>query len=155
MTSEQSIARFVTHLTVEKGLSPATISAYRADLAQLSQFLGARQLADARRRDIGEFIEKRLAEREPRSVRRMASTFRNFFSFLLSEGIIREDPTSRFGPIKVERVLPQSPYGYRDGQPARHGTEHGPQPGGRVSPIPRSRHPRTGLRFRPARVRDN
>ncbi|MGB9072682.1 MAG: site-specific integrase, partial [Terriglobales bacterium] len=74
------IAHFTDYLTVEKGLSPLTIEAYRGDLAQLRQFLGNRQLLTAGRRDIADFLLKLLAEQvQPRSVARKVSVFRQFF----------------------------------------------------------------------------
>lgn len=60
--SEQSIARFIDYATVEKGLSPLTLGAYRSDLQQLCQFLGGRQLVTAGRRDIGDFIAKLFSD---------------------------------------------------------------------------------------------
>jgi integrase/recombinase XerD len=105
ISSEQSIAGFVKYLTTEKALSVLTISAYRNDLAQLSRFLGSRQLVATRRRDMGEFIVELLAERKARSVRRMVSTFRHFFRFLLIDGVIQADPMRGVGAIKVGRTL--------------------------------------------------
>jgi integrase/recombinase XerD len=100
--------RFFQYITVEKGLSPLTISAYRNDLVQLARFLGSRQLVTARRDDIGKFIEKLLAERKPRSVRRMVATFRHFFRFLLIDGVIQSDPMWGVGAIKIGRTLPKA-----------------------------------------------
>jgi integrase/recombinase XerD len=108
ISSEQSVTRFIEYVRVEKGLSPLTIRSYRSDLAQLCNFLGNRQLVAAGRDDIGTFIEKLLAERKPRSVRRMVSTFRNFFRFLLIDGVIQADPMRGVGAIKVGRTLPKA-----------------------------------------------
>jgi integrase/recombinase XerD len=105
ISSEQSVARFIEYARVEKGLSPLTISSYRSDLAQLCNFLGNRQLVAARHDDMGEFIVKLLAERKPRSVRRMVSAFRHFFRFLLIEGVIQSDPMRGVAAIKVGRTL--------------------------------------------------
>ena len=101
-------SRFIDYLTTEKGLSPRTIQSYRCDLEQLRQVLDGRQLAAAKRRDIGQFIEQLLADRKPSSVRRMVATFKHFFRFLLIDGIIKIDPTNGIEAIKVGRVLPKA-----------------------------------------------
>ena len=108
VTSEQSIARFLEYATVEKGLAPLTIDAYRADLAQLSRFVGRCQLVNVRNRDVRDFIWRLLSDGiQARSVRRKVSTFREFFKFLLLDGLIRTDVMARIESPKVGRVLPK------------------------------------------------
>src|ERR1039458_2784735 len=107
-SSEELIARFLHYKTVEKGLAPLTIEAYRADLIQFSQFLAGLPLVTAERREIGDFIVKRLADgTQPRSVRRKVSTLREFFKFLLLDNLIQADPMERIAPVKVGRALPK------------------------------------------------
>jgi integrase/recombinase XerD len=104
--NDEVISRFVRFLTVERGLSSLTIGAYRADLLQLSQSL-SRPLVTGGRREIGEHIEKLLGEQLPRSVRRKVSVFREFYKFLLLDGVIPSDPMARIESPKVGRVLPK------------------------------------------------
>ncbi|MGH2529247.1 MAG: site-specific integrase, partial [Actinomycetota bacterium] len=47
------IQRFLDHLSVERGLSSNTISAYRRDLAGYEDFLESRGIRDARAVDEG------------------------------------------------------------------------------------------------------
>ena len=56
-------ARYLDYLTVEKGLAPNTIEAYRADLARLDQSLGRRRVEQAGRDDLLRLMRQmRLAE---------------------------------------------------------------------------------------------
>ena len=56
--ADATLPKFLEYLTVEKGLSPLTIGAYRADLAELCQFLGDRQPVTAQHHDLRDFIGK-------------------------------------------------------------------------------------------------
>jgi integrase/recombinase XerD len=108
-SNDQLIARFVEYVTVEKGLSPLTIQAYRTDLAQLSQFLAGRELTAAGRRDVGDFVGKFLSGgMQARSVQRKVSTLRNFYRFLLLDAVIDFDPTSAIESPKRGRILPKA-----------------------------------------------
>lgn len=107
-SNDQLIARFIEYKIVEKGRLPLTISAYRADLLQLCQFLGGRELVTAGRRDIGDFEAKLLCEIKDRSVARKISTFREFFKFLLLDGVIQADPMLRIESPKFGRILPKA-----------------------------------------------
>ena len=42
MRMRESIDRFLSYMTVERGVSPNTVSAYRNDLGQLAEFVAER-----------------------------------------------------------------------------------------------------------------
>ena len=108
-SSEQLIARFLNYKSIEKGLAPLTIEAYGSDLRQLSQFLSERQLISADRSNVREFVAKLFSDQtQARSVRRKISTFREFFKFLLLDGLIQADPMVKIESPKVGRVLPKA-----------------------------------------------
>ena len=99
---------FLEYVKNEKGLSPNTLSAYEYDLAQLQQFLDGRELVTAGRSDISAFVLKLFSRGiEARSVARKVSCFRQFYKFLLLDGLIQTDPTTRIESPKVGRVLPK------------------------------------------------
>ena len=101
------ISRFTDYLTVEKGLSPLTIEAYRCDLTQLAQFLGSRPLLAARREDMSDYVRKLLSAMKARSVCRKILTFRGLYKFLLIDGRISADPMRAIRLPKDWETLPR------------------------------------------------
>jgi integrase/recombinase XerD len=105
------IERFLDAVWMERGLSPNTLAAYRADLTALERWLDERHagLESARRGDLLEFMASRVqAGAQPRSTARQLSSFRRFYRYLVREGSVREDPTAQIAMPKVGRSLPRS-----------------------------------------------
>ena len=105
------IGRFLDAVWMERGLSPNTLAAYRADLAALSRWLAQRNLVLARtgRADVLAFIAARAAGgSRPRSTARQLSSFRRFFRYLVREGVVHEDPTAQIAMPRIGRSLPKS-----------------------------------------------
>jgi integrase/recombinase XerD len=106
-----SIDRFLDAVWMERGLSPNTLAAYRADLSALERWLDehAVHLENAQRGDILSFMASRVqAGARPRSTARQLSSFRRFYRYLVREGALREDPTAQIAMPKVGRSLPKS-----------------------------------------------
>ena len=109
--SADAIDRFLDAVWMERGLSPNTLAAYRADLTALDRWLHARGIAivNARRADLLGFISWRVESgARPRSTARQLSSFRRFFRHLLREGVLRDDPTAQIAMPKIGRSLPKS-----------------------------------------------
>jgi integrase/recombinase XerD len=105
------IDRFLDAVWMERGLSPNTLAAYRADLTALERWLEEHEidLSAAHRGDILSFMASRVqAGARPRSTARQLSSFRRFFRHLVREGALREDPTAQIAMPKVGRSLPRS-----------------------------------------------
>jgi integrase/recombinase XerD len=105
------IDRFLDAVWMERGLSPNTLAAYRADLTALDRWLELQEvdLSDAQRGDILSFMASRVqAGARPRSTARQLSSFRRFFRYLVREGTLRDDPTAQIAMPKVGRSLPRS-----------------------------------------------
>jgi integrase/recombinase XerD len=105
---EAWLARFLDHLTVERGLAANTVAAYRSDLLQLERGLGrARRLERARAEDLLQALRRmRIERRSPRSVARFRVAVRGFFRFLVREGLRADDPASRLEAPRLWRPLP-------------------------------------------------
>ena len=113
---DQQIERFLDHLTVERGLSPNTLQAYRRDLKRYWAFLARRSIRDARdvsQADVEAFVAAqsrrttRSGERmRPTSVNRTLAAVRSLHAFLVREGETDTDPAAGVVRPKVPRALP-------------------------------------------------
>ena len=109
--TDPAVSRFLDAVWAERGLSPNTLAAYRADLTALARWLAERQVAvvQTSHKDLQHFIESRvLGGARPRSTARQLSSFRRFFRHLVREGTIQEDPTAHIAMPKIGRSLPKS-----------------------------------------------
>ena len=90
---------FLRYLTIEKGLSENTIYNYGKDLRRLTHFAyqSARPIHQLRGTDIREFISQlTLHGLSASTVRRIASTIRSFYAFLILDDYIDSSPTDFF-----------------------------------------------------------
>jgi integrase/recombinase XerD len=110
-SADSAVSRFLDAVWMERGLSPNTLAAYRADLTALGRWLAQRNvpIMGATRADLQEFMAWRVrAGARPTSTARQLSSFRRFFHYLMREGAVREDPTAQIAMPKTKRSLPRS-----------------------------------------------
>jgi integrase/recombinase XerD len=104
-----TITSFLTHVRVEKGLSPNTVSAYRRDMMKFDEFAKKRKLTlEAVTRDIlVDFLASLYRQKlESRTVARHLVTLRNFFRFAQTQDCISVDPSLNLESPKIRRTLP-------------------------------------------------
>ena len=112
---DRAIEDYLTYLRVERGLSPATIRAYRGDLAD---FASRRDVATAWA-DGPEAARRHLAERAkrgrprdpglaPTSLRRRAASIRGFYRFAYGDGLIARDVAAHIDLPRQPRLLPET-----------------------------------------------
>ncbi len=92
---------FLRYLRIEKGLSENTIYNYGKDLRRLTHFAyqSARPIQQLRGTDIREFISQlTLHGFSASTVRRIASTIRSFYAFLILDDYIDTSPTDILEP---------------------------------------------------------
>jgi len=112
------LPKFIKDLE-DKGRSPSTVLAYRADLEQLISFVESKQkvYAEDVTQDIIEgFRDSLLIQRyTPKTVSRKLNAVKTFFRYLLSEGYLAKDPSLAVAHPKIETSLPKylSPLQYR------------------------------------------
>jgi len=109
MEMAAAIAAFLTHVRVEKGLSPNTVSAYRRDLLKFDEFGKKKKLTveSVSRDDLVDFLASLYRQKlESRTVARNLVTMRNFFRFTLVQELRTEDPTLNLESPKIRRSLP-------------------------------------------------
>jgi integrase/recombinase XerD len=101
---------FTDFLSFERGLAARTIQAYRRDLDRLMGFLQSRGVSDPARVDQHDLREYLFHLKDgglaPSSIRRALSSMRSYFTFLLEEEVITEDPTERLESPRSWRRLP-------------------------------------------------
>lgn len=111
----ERIDDFLEHLSVEKGYSPHTLSAYETDLSQFLDYLMAQAQerrwvwAGVEKRDIISYIMHLKGERQYASstVARKVAAIKSFFHFLWRDGHINDDPTAALDSPRVEKRLPR------------------------------------------------
>ena len=101
------IRAFLTFCRLEKGLAAHSLEAYASDLERFNKFLGepfAVPGADALHRYLDQLYRDGLSSR---SVARHVTTLRNFFGYLLREGLITEDPSEHLRHPKQWQTIPK------------------------------------------------
>ncbi len=98
---------FLDFCRVEKGLSANTLEAYSADLLKFTSFFedaGDMPGAEELRRYIDHLYNSGLGNR---SIARHLTTLRNFYGFLLRDGLIAEDPTEHLRTPRQWQTIPK------------------------------------------------
>lgn len=107
---DHAVEGFVYHLQVERHRSPHTVAAYRRDITRFAAFLG-RQGVEAPDRIARAHLADHLAALdgdglEPRSIARARSAVRQWLKFLIGDGVLTADPTTRVEAPRFRSPLP-------------------------------------------------
>jgi integrase/recombinase XerD len=109
-TGTTDIELFLDMLAAERGAGPNTLTAYRRDLEDFSDYLVSkkRSIADAATDDVRGYL-RHLAKREfaASSVARRLSAIRQLYRFLYAEGRRGDDPAAIVEGPKRGRKLPR------------------------------------------------
>jgi integrase/recombinase XerC len=105
------LERFIQYIRFEKRYSPHTVSAYQSDLDQFFKFLNepeptVNHPAEITYQHIRNWMVHLMNEMTARSVNRKIATLRKYFKFLLREGLITNNPTSKIQSPKNVKHLP-------------------------------------------------
>ncbi len=109
MEISATIASFLTHVRVEKGLALNTVAAYRRDLTKFDSFTkrGKLSLENVSKDDLVEFLSSLFRQKlDSRTVARHVVTLRNFFRYAQTQDLIKEDPALNLESPKIRRTLP-------------------------------------------------
>lgn len=109
-TEADVIAAFIDALWMERGLSENTLSAYRSDLAQFSQWLvrsSDQGLLQADRADVMGYLAHRVAGgASRRTSARLLSSLRRFYRYQVRQQGLASDPSERVEAPRADRPLP-------------------------------------------------
>lgn len=104
------LADYQRYLTDEKHASANTISSYMRDLRQFASYTGERQL------ELTDVTETRVSTylgflsgqgKSPATVSRSLASIKGFYHYLVSKGVMEENPAAHVASVKSEKKLPQ------------------------------------------------
>ncbi|MEA1964293.1 MAG: site-specific tyrosine recombinase XerD [Candidatus Aerophobetes bacterium] len=101
----ETVSSFLNYLSVERGLSPHTIDAYRKDLLQYTSWL-KRDVTEVDSSLLGRYISELRESYEASSISRKISVIRMFYRFLSMEGEIGDNPLEEITSPRVGRKIP-------------------------------------------------
>jgi integrase/recombinase XerD len=115
MPLERDLDLYLRHVSIERGLAPNTVAAYRRDLGGYVEWLGARgtgEVADVSQQQVSEYVRE-LGTREDTpltasSLARVLSSVRGWHRFLLEEGRLQTDVAREVKPPKLPSRLPKA-----------------------------------------------
>jgi integrase/recombinase XerC len=104
--------QFIDYLQNERGLSPRTRTAYQRDLSRLAEEMQRQSIEDPA--DVSEHTIRALIARlhrqgqGPRSLQRLLSAIRSFYSWLIREGLAANNPATAVRAPRAARKLPDT-----------------------------------------------
>ncbi len=106
-----AVQKFLSYLQVERRMSAHTLDAYQRDLAALSQWCEANDIADPQA-VTGDALRDFIAAEHRRglsakSLQRRLSACRSFYAWLLKNNVIETSPAAGLRAPKAPRKLPQ------------------------------------------------
>jgi integrase/recombinase XerD len=109
----KALEDFLSFLSVEKGASANTVAAYRNDLQQLADFIGARPDSDGWKSVDRPLIQDFILDMKQRgysesSVARKVAALRSFYGFLSAEGLVNANPTEGLTSPRIGKTLPKA-----------------------------------------------
>lgn len=98
------LERFLTMMAAERGAAANTLAAYRRDLEGAQEALGDLVRADG---DALASLARHWGDLSASSVARKCSTLRQFYGFLIDEGLREDDPSPSLPKPRTRRPLPR------------------------------------------------
>lgn len=108
---QAEIDAFLRFLSVERGYSEHTVAAYTGDLAQLQEFLAEAGIASwqqVSRSALQEYVLYLMGRGYARTtVARKVAAFKSFLRFLVTEGLLTDDPAEAVDIPRTDKHLPR------------------------------------------------
>ena len=112
LTQTEYINPFIDHLWLEDGLAQNTLDSYRTDIQLFNDWLAKQviTLNQVEEAHVQQYLAFKFTHQQASasSVYRLISCLRRFYSYLLLQGEITEDPTLRIQSPKLAKPLPNS-----------------------------------------------
>ena len=108
MNNAEWIARFLSYLRSEQGLSDNTVRNYERDLRKFSGWLD-KPFASVHRIEIQRYLSDLInAGLNPKTAGRRLACFRHFYRFLIDEGEIAVNPTRNLPLPRTWKTIPKA-----------------------------------------------
>lgn len=108
MRIDDAADAYAHHLADVRRLSPATVRAYRSDLASLAASCGGSDLADVDLELLRDWLWQAVQRGDSRAtIARRTAAVRGFFVWAVENGLVTADPSLRLVAPKRGRTLPQ------------------------------------------------
>ena len=110
----EAVESFLDYLTVERGVSRHTLSAYASDLGQFADFVATRsgRTGGVKAADPGDFAafadDMEARGYSPSTRARKIAALKSLFRFLKDEGVVDSNPTEHVRTPRVGRALPKA-----------------------------------------------
>ena len=107
--TESVVNRFLEMMSAERGAAQNTLEAYGRDVSQFLDFCGNVSLKNISADDIADFVQYLSREERfsSKTVARKISAVREFFKFLYTDNIIKENPALDILTPKQQKPLPK------------------------------------------------
>jgi integrase/recombinase XerD len=112
---ETYLEHFLSNLASEKRYSDNTISAYKNDLSQFSEFLKARdgglEVTHVTSETVAAYVDDLQHGQTayaPSTVARKIAAVKSFFHSLVEQGVLATDPAARLNSPKVKKHIPKT-----------------------------------------------
>ncbi len=107
---DKLVDQYLNFLVVERGLSQNTLASYSRDLIRYISYLRQHDIIRIEKTNcfhVSDFLShlKRKGLSAKSRARNLVS-IKGFYRFLIKEGLLSENPTSRIHPVKIPRRLP-------------------------------------------------
>ena len=99
------VETYLSYCLMRKRLDPKTVRAYRADLADFSDYLNTQQADFMDKKAIGQYVDSLHRTKAPRTVKRKIASLQAFYHFLVYEDLISDNPLYK---IDLSFKLPQN-----------------------------------------------
>ena len=107
--AESVVDRFLEMMSAERGAAQNTLEAYGRDVSQFLEYCGNVSLKNISADDIADFVQylSTTEQLSSKTVARKISAVREFFKFLYTDKIIKENPAADVQTPKQQKPLPK------------------------------------------------
>lgn len=108
MQAQTALDLYLNYLSTERNVAKLTLQAYHSDLKVFLKFLAKRKL-DLEKitpQEVLEHLSSLAFDTKARTLARKTTVIKQFFGFLVDEGLITKNPTTNLDSPKLDEPLP-------------------------------------------------